>query len=251
MLASADPDRTSRQSGLRRPAHDEIGAVTSAQDPAAVDRRLGVLVGLLALTAGATDAVSFLALGGVFSSVMTANLVLLGLSAGLHSGALAAHSAVAFAGYVTGALAASGLLRSRSQDAAALGAELLVLIGFTAAWELTSGRPTGASQLALLACAALAMGGQSATVFSLRIPGISTTYMAGMLTGILGDLATSGRHGLGYRLALLGLLIAGAVASGITYAQAPRLVPLILLAPLLATIIISGWQTTNQPPGMP
>jgi uncharacterized membrane protein YoaK (UPF0700 family) len=221
--------------------------MTATQAPAAADQRRGLLVGLLALTAGATDAVSFLALGGVFSSVMTANMALLGLSAGLRDGALAAHSAVALAGYVAGALAASGLVRVREpatvpasgRITAALVAEFIVLVGFTSGWELTSGRPAGATAMILLASAALAMGSQSATVLSLRISGISTTYMTGMLTGILGDLATSGRHGLSYRLGLLALLIAGAAASGVIFAHEPLLVPLILLAPLLAAILIS------------
>lgn len=59
------------------------------------ERRLGALVTFLAMTAGATDAISFLGLGGVFSSVMTANMVLLGLSAGTHNGPLALHAAAA------------------------------------------------------------------------------------------------------------------------------------------------------------
>jgi len=227
--------------------------MTAAQVPAAAGQRRGLLVALLALTAGATDAVSFLALGGVFSSVMTANMALLGLSAGLRDGALAAHSAVALAGYVAGALAASRLVRVREPEAApppgrvtaALAAEIVVLIGFTTGWELSGGRPVGATQLILLAGAALAMGSQSATVLALRISGISTTYMTGMLTGILGDLATSGRRGLNYRLTLLALLIAGAAASGITFAHEPLLVPLIPLAPLLAAIVISVRTTFN------
>ena len=81
-------------------------------------------VALLALTAGATDALSFLGLGGVFSSVMTANLVLLGLSAATHNateygGELAAHAGFALAGYLTGALTAGRLLRADPADVAA------------------------------------------------------------------------------------------------------------------------------------
>ncbi len=49
-------------------------------------RRLDALVANSAMTAGAMDAISFLGLGGVFSSVMTADLVLLGLGAGQQNG---------------------------------------------------------------------------------------------------------------------------------------------------------------------
>ena len=70
-------------------------------------RRLDALVAILAMTAGATDAISFLGLGGVFSSVMTANMVLLGLSAGKQNGPLALHADAALTGYIVGAVAAS------------------------------------------------------------------------------------------------------------------------------------------------
>ncbi|HEY5990219.1 MAG TPA: DUF1275 family protein, partial [Streptosporangiaceae bacterium] len=49
---------------------------------------------LLTATTGAVDAASFLALGTVFSSVITGNLVLLGIAAGVGRSALAVHSGV-------------------------------------------------------------------------------------------------------------------------------------------------------------
>ena len=70
-------------------------------------RRLDALVAVLAMTAGGTDAITFLGLGSVFSSVMTANMVLLGLSAGKQDGPRALHAGVALTGYIVGALAAS------------------------------------------------------------------------------------------------------------------------------------------------
>ena len=54
----------------------------------------------------------FLGLGGVFSSVMTANIVLLGLSAGKLSGSLALHAGAALTGYIVGAVAASRVTAS-------------------------------------------------------------------------------------------------------------------------------------------
>ena len=62
-------------------------------------RRHHVLVILLAVTSGALDALGFLGLGGVFASVMTGNLVLLGLGAGTRHGTLAVHAVTAIAGY--------------------------------------------------------------------------------------------------------------------------------------------------------
>jgi uncharacterized membrane protein YoaK (UPF0700 family) len=211
-------------------------------------RRLDALLAVLAMTAGATDAITFLGLGSVFSSVMTANMVLLGLSAGRQDGPRALHAGVALTGYIVGALAASRVTARARQPAGrwpssvfpVLVAEGVVLAGVTVGWEVAGAHPRGAAQLALLAGAAAAMGSQSAAVNALGIPGISTTYMTGMLTGILADLATPAGPAVGSRLRLLAALIVGAVASGITYAQAPRLAPLIPLATLACAIGIAA-----------
>lgn len=63
----------------------------------------------LALTGvtGAVDATGSLRLGDVFTSVMTDNMVLLGLAAGTADVVLALHIGVAFAGYVSGVLLGS------------------------------------------------------------------------------------------------------------------------------------------------
>jgi uncharacterized membrane protein YoaK (UPF0700 family) len=211
-------------------------------------RRLDALVAILAATAGATDAISFLGLGGVFSSVMTANMVLLGLSAGKLNGSLALHAGAALTGYIVGAVAASraAALYGRPADQlpvpvfAVLVAEGIVLAGTAVGWEVAGAYPSGAAQVALLGGAAAAMGGQSAAVRALGIPGISTTYMTGMLTGILADLVAPAGPAVGSRLRLLAVLIGGAIAGGITYAQAPRLAPLIPLAALACAIGIAA-----------
>ena len=63
------------------------------------------LVVVLTLTTGAVDVTSFLALGNVFSSVVTGDLVLLGAAAGTGRPELAVHSGVALAGYLAGVMA--------------------------------------------------------------------------------------------------------------------------------------------------
>jgi uncharacterized membrane protein YoaK (UPF0700 family) len=217
------------------------------------ERRLGALVAILAMTAGATDAISFLGLGGVFSSVMTANMVLLGLGAGQQNGPLTAHAGAALAGYIVGAVAVSRLTGKPGLQAsgwpttvfAVLVAEGITLAGVTVGWEIVGGHPSGAVQVALLTGAAAAMGSQSAAVRALGIPEISSTYMTGMLTGILADLAAPAGPAVTSRLRLLAMLMAGAIASGITYAQAPRLAPLIPLASLACAIGIAASARTR------
>src|SRR5215471_12678226 len=68
-----------------------------------------LLVVLLTVTTGAVDAASFLALGNVFGSVITGNMVLLGVAAGAARPELAVHSGVALAGYVAGVAAGAPL----------------------------------------------------------------------------------------------------------------------------------------------
>src|ERR1700710_1249261 len=67
------------------------------------DRRLrDPLVVLLALNSAPTDAIGFLALGGAFTSVMTGNMVLLGLSAARHNGSAAEHAGLAVVFFIVG-----------------------------------------------------------------------------------------------------------------------------------------------------
>ena len=128
---------------------------------------------LLAVTSGALDAIGFLGLGGVFASVMTGNMVLLGLSAGARNGLLAAHAVVAISGYVIGVTAGIRVAGDRSPTGTAnwsrgvnavLTIEFGLVVVFAIGWESARGKPTSASQLALIGIAATAMGLQSAAV---------------------------------------------------------------------------------------
>jgi hypothetical protein len=65
------------------------------------------LVVVLALTTAAMDAVTFLRLGKVSSSVITGNLALLGVAAGQQNLSLAENGGLALAGYGLGVVIAS------------------------------------------------------------------------------------------------------------------------------------------------
>jgi uncharacterized membrane protein YoaK (UPF0700 family) len=93
----------------------------------------------------------------------------------------------------------------------------------------------------LVAAAAVAMGIQSAAVRALGVPGLSTTYLTGILTEALGDLAAvRASASLRRRLGLLVMLVAGAAVSGVLVAEAPLLAPLVPLALLLAVIVTAA-----------
>jgi hypothetical protein len=78
---------------------------TTAQDdlhPGALRLRQTLVVAL-AVVSGATDAIGLLTLGGAFTSVMTGNLVLLGVSASSADGLLAIASGGAILAFCAGA----------------------------------------------------------------------------------------------------------------------------------------------------
>src|ERR1700733_15780032 len=79
---------------------------------------------LLTITSGAVNAVSCLALGKVFSSVITGNLVLLGVAATTHSPVEAVHAGLALAGYAAGVLIGAPPAARRGPPAGAWPARL-------------------------------------------------------------------------------------------------------------------------------
>ena len=200
---------------------------------------------LLTITAGAVNAVSFIALGKVFSSVITGNLVLLGVAATTHSSVEASHAGVALAGYAAGVLIGAPLAARQSQRAgtwpasvtATLAAELVVLAGFCVGWELSGGHPHDGGQFVLLIVAAAAMGMQSAAVY--RLGQMSSTYLTSTLLGVLAGLATRTRpDGLGRSLGALAGLVVGALAGGILARSAYGWLPIAVLLP--PAVVVAG-----------
>ena len=207
--------------------------------------RDGLLV-LLTLTTGAVDASCFLHLGNVFSSVITGNLVLLGVAVATQSGSLANHSGTALAGYAAGVLIGAPIATRRGSGGetwppsvtATLVAEFCVLAGFSVGWELTGGSPGGTARLLLIAGLAMAMGIQSAAVRELG--GMSTTYLTGTLTAVIAELATRDRKpGLARSVGVLVAIVSGAVAGGLVAGHAPAWLPAVILAPLAGVVIAS------------
>ena len=209
--------------------------------------RRDALVVLLTAAAGATNVLSLTALGGVPASIMTANLVLAGLSITQHEGALGWHAGAALAGFVVAVFLTSRLIRAQDKDAddtkrsvwprpvtVAVAAEALPLIGVAVAWGLTAGL-AGATQLALCAAAAFAMGMQSAAVRALGVAGLSTTFFTGTLTETVRDLTGPGP--LRWSPASSGLvaLVAGAAAQGAVVAYGQQ-----RLGPLLPLVLVCG-----------
>jgi uncharacterized membrane protein YoaK (UPF0700 family) len=205
-------------------------------------RVLDAIAVLLTFGSGASDVASFTRLGSVFTSVMTGNIAVFGLSLAQGSLSLALHTLLAVCGYVLGVAAGArfGWLRTKSgtEDGwprhirVTLLAEFALYAGVVAGWEITGSRPSGVAQYVLLILAACAMGIQSAAVNQMGLRDVSTTYLTGTLTGLVSAIARRDGKPVGWRRQFVLLsLLAGATASGLCVANAPAVVPFL---PLLA-----------------
>jgi uncharacterized membrane protein YoaK (UPF0700 family) len=214
----------------------------------------------IALTfgSGATDVASFTRLGGVFTSVMTGNIVLWGLAAAQRSLSLAGHTAVSIAGYIVGVAAGTWIAHGfktasprDEEDRASvlpahvnwtLFAELILLAGFTVGWEVTGASPAGWAQFCLLAVTAAAMGMQAAAVKEMGLTDVSTTFLTGTLTALVSSLVSPGQdtpHGPRRFGVLIGLAV-GASLCGLLVATAPDAVPVLPLAALITTLVLAS-----------
>jgi uncharacterized membrane protein YoaK (UPF0700 family) len=219
----------------------------------------------LTFASGATDVASFTRLGGVFTSVMTGNIVLWGLSAAQRSVTLFAHTAVSIAGYIAGVACGTwvahgfkvhgnGKPEEANRDSVlpahvswSLFTELVLLAGLTVGWELTAGRPAGSVQYVLLAVTAAAMGVQSSSVNEMGLTNVSTTFLTGTLTGLVSSLARPGQ-GTKQGARRIGVLIGlatGALLCGLLVATAPRVVPVLPLAAVITALVLSAVPLSN------
>lgn len=204
------------------------------------------MVGLTLVT-GIADALGVLALGGAFSSVMTGNMVLLGLSAGTLDAQLAISASSAIGAYIIGVLAGSRIAGVPDpsdsvwprQVTWALTVELVAMLGFLVYWEALSGKDIGATaQLLMLMILAAALGIQGSAVQRFGVPGLSSTYLTGTLTGLIAGMATRRPwSSLVPSAKLLVALIVGSCVGAAVIVHLPRLAPIVLVVPLVAVVI--------------
>jgi uncharacterized membrane protein YoaK (UPF0700 family) len=213
------------------------------------------LVVALALTSGAVDAVTFVRLGKVFSSVITGNLALLGIAAGQREGSLAMSGGLALAGYGLGVIAGrviEGTVVDQRiwprRTTLTLAAELLVLAGFSAGWLATSGSPVGGARVVLVMVGAAAMGMQASAVR--RLGQMSSTYLTSTLTGLLEAFAirrwpADWQRSTGVILAV----VAGAALGAAAATSAESLVPVAVLVPLAVVVACAARSASLRRPG--
>jgi uncharacterized membrane protein YoaK (UPF0700 family) len=219
-------------------------------------RDVGVF--LLAMVSGATDAIGFVTLGGVFTSVMTGNIVLFGIGVARADGTLLANSGTAIVAFIVGCAVgariagrpASGDPPWPRQVTVALIFEFALFVVYAIGYELADrGHPNSSVQPVLLTLTAIGLGLQSAAVQRFGESGLSTTYMTGTLTTLVARLATGGtaKDALPSLRLLIGLL-GGAMAGGALALYARPFAPVFQLALLAGVLVIASLRNERRVP---
>src|SRR6266403_1313916 len=220
--------------------------VTEIHNPAVDLSVRDLLLNALAVSSGAVDAISFLALGKVFSAFMTGNIAFLGLrvaGASAPGGVAIVVSMVAFAVgvYLSTRIVkpseGSGMWPQRVT--VALGVSLIAHAAFLAVWFASNGQPSIDVAHILLGSWGFAMGMQSAAVRTLHVDGVFTTAATATIIFLSGDLANwSATTGERRRLAgVLVSLFVGATAGGLLLVHAPIYAPVLPAVITIAVVV--------------
>ena len=203
---------------------------------------------LLTAAAGWLDGLAFIAVGGLFASVMTGNIVLVGLHlASFEAEGSLGHLLVALGSYCGGVSLCTVLLGRRSQVSSssprlilAFFVEVVLLLGYGLIWVLGDGSAISVHTSVGLASAAMGLQGEAVRT----IPrGLSTTYMTGTLTSVISGLARMQfDHDSMRAVSRLMALCAGAAAGALVWAGsefAAVITPSILVA-LGSAMLMAG-----------
>jgi uncharacterized membrane protein YoaK (UPF0700 family) len=151
---------------------------------------------LLACAAGGMDALGLLGLGGVFTSALSGNTILLGIAVVQGHLEEAVLCSVVFLGFIPGAVSGAMLLRSVPRGSqwtprvtAALALESAVLLVLVASFWLIGNAATTASLALLIGLSAFAMGLQYMTMFRLNVKGVTTTFVTSTVVNLACRLA--------------------------------------------------------------
>src|SRR6266481_1833651 len=201
-----------------------------------------LLLNALTVSSGAVDAISFLALGKVFSAFMTGNIAFLGLRVAGASAPGVVSILISIAAFAVGVYLSTRIVKPSESSGmwsqrvtVALGVSLIAHAVFLDVWFATNGQPSIDVAHILLGLWGLAMGIQSAAVRRLHVEGVFTTAATATVIFLVGDV-TKWSATVVERRRLAGVLISlfvGATAGGLLLVHAPILAPIL---PFLVTV---------------
>ena len=226
---------------------NELVTKTNKQAPEVRVRDL--LLNALAVSSGAVDAISFLALGKVFSAFMTGNIAFLGLRVAGARAPGAVAILVSMAAFAVGVYLATRIVKpSRSAGVwpqrvtVALAVSLIAHAVFLAVWFASNGQPSLDVAHVLLGLWGLAMGMQSASVQTLRVEGVFTTAATATIIFLVGHTTNWSSTGA-ERRRLAGVLVSlflGATTGGLLLVHAQLYAPVL---PFSITVAAVGTAT--------
>jgi uncharacterized membrane protein YoaK (UPF0700 family) len=188
---------------------------------------------LLTGAAGYVDAVSYLALGRVFTANMTGNTVLFGLAIVEGDGGAVVRTALALGAFIAGTAIGAWLVH-RNEAPAHWPRGVTLALGFECVLLAALAGDRSSMLIGRVALASLAMGIQSAAARRLDVFGLATTFMTGTITSLVSLIA---RHGIGPTAMGHGqrvVYVLGAMAAG----GAMRVVPGGALLPPVAIVLV-------------
>jgi uncharacterized membrane protein YoaK (UPF0700 family) len=204
-----------------------------------------VLLAALTFSSGAIDAISFIALGKVFTAFMTGNVVFLGLRAAGAPGPDVLTVGLSLAAFAVGVFASTRMVGASRDKGVwsnrvtrALAGVVLAQAAFAAGWIAVSGQPSGGMIDLLVAISALAMGIQSGAILSLGVQGVFTTAATATLMYLSRELAAESSAAERARHAgVLLALLAGATAGGLLLEHARTFAALLPLG--VTTLVVA------------
>ncbi len=193
------------------------------------------------------DAVSYLALGRVFTANMTGNTVLLGLSLVQGDADGAGRALVALGGFLAGGGVGAWIAyRGQAAHPWPRGVTVALVVECVLLAALAIDRSASLALRVLLA--AVAMGIQSAAARRLDVLGVATTFVTGTLTSLIslivrhGVLPSASGHGKRLLAAVWIVYVVGAMAAGMVTQTAPALA---LLPPVLIVAAVAAVSTAR------
>ncbi len=219
--------------------------VTEIHNPAVDLSVRDLLLNALAVSSGAVDAISFLALGKVFSAFMTGNIAFLGLRVAGASAPGGVAIVVSMAAFAVGVYLSTRIVKPSEgtgmwpqRVTVALGVSLIAHAVFLAVWFASNGQPSIEVAHVLLGSWGLAMGMQSAAVRTLHVEGVFTTAATATIILLVGDM-TNWPATVAERRRLASVLVSlfvGATAGGLLLVHAHIYAPVLPFAITVMTV---------------